>query len=238
MLLLRSILFNLYLAVLTLLLGILLWPMTLFGPKAACLAAKLWAYMVKWGLRLLCNIRMEVRGKKYLPPGAFILACKHQSAWETILLFTVIDVPVFILKKQLLIIPVVGGYIRRMKSIIIDRADGPKAIKKMLESGRARISDGRPIVIFPEGTRSMPGVEARYHSGVAALYTHLEVPLVPAALNSGQCWGRNAFIKKPGTIILEFLKPISADELRRDQVVPVLKDIIEPASKKLLKVNK
>jgi 1-acyl-sn-glycerol-3-phosphate acyltransferase len=147
-------------------------------------------------------------------------------------LVVVLRDPVFILKKELLAIPFFGWYARRAGMIGVDRKGGAAALKRMMADARAARDAGRPLVIFPEGTRTAPGAAARYQTGIAALYQMLNVPVVPVALNSGLFWARRAFVKQPGTITLEMLPPI-APGLPRDPFMRRLQDEIEGASKRL-----
>jgi 1-acyl-sn-glycerol-3-phosphate acyltransferase len=162
-----------------------------------------------------------------------IIASKHQSAWETLAFLYMVDPPAFVLKQSLLMIPIVGWYVKMIGSIIIDRSSGPKAIRKMLSQAKDRVADGFNIIIFPEGTRTPVGESGTYHPGVAALYSYLDVPLVPVAVNSGVCWRRYAFTKKPGKVVIEFMEPIAPGSLRRDQLLDTLVSRIEPATRRL-----
>jgi 1-acyl-sn-glycerol-3-phosphate acyltransferase len=231
---LRSIIYFIYMVAVVFFFGVMLFP---FGGWTRYTALKVvvqpWARAMIWGARAICGIDYEVRGLENIPQGAVIFAPKHQSAWETVAFLYMMDPPAFVLKKELLLLPVVGWYIQKIGSIIIDRASGPKAIKKMLTEAKERVASGYKIIIFPEGTRIPVGEGGTYHPGVAALYSHLDIPLVPVALNSGVCWGRYAFRKKPGKVIVEYLEPIAAGALRRDQVLDALAQRVETATRRL-----
>jgi 1-acyl-sn-glycerol-3-phosphate acyltransferase len=133
---------------------------------------------------------------------------KHQSAWDTLILPVVLGDPAIVLKRELLLLPFFGWYAARAGCIAIDRKAGAGALRGMLAKARRIAVAGRPLVIFPEGTRVAPGASGPYQPGVAALYQALALPLVPAAVNSGLYWGRRRIVKHPGRIVLEFLEPI------------------------------
>jgi len=167
-----------------------------------------------------------VRGRENIPAGAAIIASKHQSAWDTIIFWVLIDRPAYVLKRELIFFPVFGWYLLLLKNIYINRKSGTSAMKRMLREAEIRAKEGRAIIIFPEGTRTRPGATAVYHPGVAALYHHLKIPVVPVALNSGRLWQKNAFVKKPGIITIEFMENITPGIKNRDFMVK-LQNIIE-----------
>ena len=205
---LRSLLFNMAFFGWTALLSIGGIPL-LAAPAGWIIAAqRFWARGVIRLLRLLAGTDYAVSGRENLPDGPFVIAAKHQSAWETIIFFLLIDRPAYVLKKELLAIPLYGWYARRAGHIAVDRKAGAKALRTLLEDSRRAIADGMVPVIFPQGTRTAPGTHRPYQPGVAALYRGLDLPVVPVALNSGLFWGRRAFRKKPGMIRLEFLPAI------------------------------
>jgi len=154
---------------------------------------------------------------------------KHQSAWDALILPVVLGDPAVVIKRELLWLPFYGWYAARAGSITIDRRGGAGALRRMVAAARQAVAAARPIVIFPEGTRTAPGHRLTYQPGVAALYQALAVPLVPAAVNSGLYWGRRSFVKRPGRIVLEFLPPIPPG-LPRQQVMRELETRIETAT--------
>lgn len=184
-------------------------------------------------LASIVGIRHEIRGIEHLGSSPAILACKHQSVWETAIWPQLIPHLSIILKQELRRIPVFGTLIHRLGFIPVDRKDGPRAIIKMVTSAKFVIAEGRSIMIFPEGTRSQPGKPATYQRGITALYDKLQVPVIPIALNSGLFWGRKSFLKTPGLIIMEFLPPIQPG-LSKDEFMEKLIDQIETATQKLL----
>jgi 1-acyl-sn-glycerol-3-phosphate acyltransferase len=203
-------------------------------PRAAVVAwARLWIVFVLWWLRMTCRLTHRVVGLENLPKGPAIIACKHQSSWET-LSFTLLfpDIAI-VLKRELLFIPIVGWAMARAGNIAVARGEGASALRGLVKQAKAVIAEGRSIVIFPEGTRVAPGAERPYQVGTAALYRQLGVPVVPVALNSGIFWGRRKFVKRPGTITLEVLPPI-APGLSREVFMTTLRDRIETATNRLM----
>ena len=152
------------------------------------------------------------------------------SMWDTLALYLALDAPAIVLKRELLRIPFYGWFLWKATAIAIDRAAGAGALRKMAAAARDVLAEGRPILIFPEGTRKKPGAAPDYKPGVAGLYTMLDVACVPVALNSGVYW--TGFIKQPGTIVLEFLEPI-APGLKRDAFMALLESRIETATNQL-----
>ena len=195
----RSFLFDLTFYLWTILLSVVALPALLVSQRATIWISELWAIVSLLLLRLIVGLSYEVRGRHNLPKGAVIVALKHQSAWETIALWVLLKNPAIVLKQSLTRIPVFGWYMRRGQAIVIDRDAGPRALKPMVAAARSAVAEGRPIAIFPEGTRTPAGVRRAYQPGVAALYMQLGLPIVPVALNSGLFWGRRSFLKRSGT---------------------------------------
>jgi 1-acyl-sn-glycerol-3-phosphate acyltransferase len=206
----------------------------LLAPRRWVVAwARLWIMYVLWWLRVTVGLTHRIIGAENLPAGAAIMACKHQSSWET-LSFTLLfgDIAI-VLKRELLFIPVVGWAMARAGNIAVARGDGASALRGLVKQAKAAITEGRSIVIFPEGTRVAPGDQKPYQVGVAALYRQLGVPVVPMALNSGLFWGRRKWVKRPGTITLEILPPIEPG-LSREAFMETLRDRIEQATARLV----
>lgn len=182
------------------------------------------------------GIRLEVRGKKNIQTQAALYPSKHQSALETMAFHYILHDPAIVLKRELMWIPFFGWYFQRLGMIPIsrDKAKGSASLRKMLKACQNAITQNQPIVIFPEGTRSAPGATGTYQSGVASIYKHLNTPAVPVALNTGTFWPRRGFLKKPGTVVIEFLEPI-APGLPRQEFMSVIESRIEAATKKLEK---
>lgn len=162
-----------------------------------------WNRIVVWLARNVLGIRYRVTGGERLPPGPAIILSKHQSAWETIAFPVLLPPHVIVLKRELLWIPFFGWGLALTSPIAIDRSRGTAALKRMAEIGKRRLAQGFWIAIFPEGTRTRPGERRPYHLGGAWLAVQCGAPVVPVAHNAGLLWGRNAFIKRPGTVTVE-----------------------------------
>ncbi|MBL6598104.1 MAG: 1-acyl-sn-glycerol-3-phosphate acyltransferase [Alphaproteobacteria bacterium] len=205
MIVIRSTIFNIALVLVTLVLGILGLPLVLGPRRWICGLRDFWIRLVLWLLKVTVGLSHRVEGLEHLPKGAFMVASKHQSAWETLALHTIFQDPSIVLKQELLKLPVLGFYISKVGMVPIDRGAGGAALKSMMAAARKASGDGRPVLIFPQGTRVAPGDDAPYHSGVFALYRALNCPVVPVALNSGTFWSRQAFFKRPGVITVRIL---------------------------------
>ncbi len=229
---LRSLLFNAFFFGWTLLVGLLCLPVLLLPWPRVNAFGRWWSGTLLGALRLLCGLQGEFRNAERIPAGACIVAMKHQSAWETLAAPRLLRAPAFVLKQELMRIPVFGWYLARCRMLPIDRSGGGKALKDMVAAAQARAAEGRPIVIYPEGTRRAPGDPPAYHPGVAALYLALNLPVVPVALNSGLFWRRQAFAKRAGTITLEVQEVIPAG-LDRRTFMRTLQERIETASRRL-----
>jgi 1-acyl-sn-glycerol-3-phosphate acyltransferase len=228
----RSALFNLTFYLWTMLISIVALPL-LVSQRGTIWISSLWAVVSLLLLRLIVGLSYEVRGLNNLPKGSAIVALKHQSAWDTIALWVLLENPAIVLKRSLARIPVFGWYMRWGKAIIIDREAGAKALRPMVAAARSAVAEGRPIAIFPEGTRTPIGARGSYQPGVAALYKQLGLPLVPVALNSGLFWGRRSFLKRHGHILVEFLPAIEPG-LDRRHVMAELERRIEQATAMLV----
>lgn len=224
MLLLRAILFNLLSWLIFASLGLLYLPLLLIpgrkGEQVMMAAGTAWSRLMLRLAAVVVGLDYEVRGRTNIPQTPALFAIKHQSAWDTLAVASLLDSPVVVLKRELFWIPFYGWYARRAGMIAINRSAGAGALRGMLRAARAAIAKGRPIVIFPQGTRTMPaslgGEPKPYQPGVAALYGDLSVPVIPVALNSGLFWSRRAFCKHPGRIVVEFLPPIPPGLSKRD----------------------
>ena len=209
MLFIRSALFNLlfYVNVVTLMTAALV-TLLLPGRRPMISMTKVWARTSLWLLRVLCGTRFEVRGAGKIPAGGLLVAAKHQSVWETFALLPLLADPAFILKRELMWIPLFGWEAWKAEQIPIDRGARAQTLPALIERARAALANRRQIVIFPEGTRRPPGAEPAYKFGVARLYRAGDVPCLPIALNSGLFWPRRSFLRYPGTILVEILDPI------------------------------
>jgi 1-acyl-sn-glycerol-3-phosphate acyltransferase len=186
-----------------------------------------------WLLRVICGIGVEWRGREKLPTGAYLVACKHQSTWETLALFMLLPDPTYVLKRELMRLPLFGWLATKAQMIPIDRGSHAKALTGMLAAARQQAGRGRQIVIFPEGTRQPPGAKPQYLPGAAFLYTDLQLPCVPIALNSGLFWPRDSWLRRSGTVVAEVLDPIPAGLSKRD-FLNRLQTTIEEATARLV----
>jgi 1-acyl-sn-glycerol-3-phosphate acyltransferase len=206
----------------------------LLGPRKLAIAAlKLHGRISLWLLEQICGTKLDVRGRDNLPKGACLVIAKHQSTWDTFALLTLLDDPAIVLKAELKWIPVYGWFCLKFEHILVKRERAAVALKLMVADAKARVADGRQILIFPEGTRQAPGALPDYKPGYVALYEALDVPCVPLALNSGLFWPRRSFLRYPGTIIVEFLPPLVPGQPRA-QMRKMIEAQIEAASERLL----
>ncbi len=228
----RSLIFN-ALFYLNTLFWLLVGLPTFFLPyRATIWVAKTWG-SVNLVLLRIGGIDYEVRGREKIPPGALIVASKHQSVWETFALMPLFDNPLFILKRELQWIPVFGWLLIKGRMVPVNRGAGSQALIEMTERARIELGRGRQLIIFPEGTRRPAGAEPRYKYGVAHLYAAEGVPCLPVALNSGVFWPRRTLRRKPGTVIVEILDPIPPG-LDKDVFFKRLQDQIETATARLI----
>ena len=192
----------------------------------------LWARGCMWLEKIICGVNVEIRGLENIPEGGLLVASKHQSSWDTFGLIPEFPEPAYVYKRELGWIPVFGWYVIKWKMIPIDRRKGSKAIPEMIERARTAVNSGRQILIFPEGTRRPVGAEPAYKQGIVRLYSQLNVPVLPVALNTGIFWPRRSLIHYPGTHIVEFLPPIQPG-LSNKEFLEVLVERIETATEKL-----
>ncbi len=183
-------------------------------------------------LRAFAEREWRFAGSEKLLPGPVIVAAKHQAAWDTFALNSLMRDPALVMKAELLSVPLYGRFCRKFELIPVQRELGPAALRQMTREARSRAAEGREIFIFPEGTRKTPGDAPDYKPGVALLYQDLKLPVCPLALNSGMFWPRRSFLRYPGTIVAEFLDPIPPG-LPRQEFMERLQAGIETASNRL-----
>jgi 1-acyl-sn-glycerol-3-phosphate acyltransferase len=199
------------------------------GYRGITAVAEICGHGVRWLLKHTVGITVEFRGLEHVPKdGKFLVACKHQSAFETMILHNLVKNPTVIMKRELCFIPLFGQVLYFAGSILIDRNRGRSAIEQMLQGARRSLAQNRPVFIFPEGTRSPAGQAGKYRYGIVALYTKLQVPVLPIALNSGYFWPRRGFLKQPGHLIVEILPPILPG-LTEAEFHSKLEEVIETA---------
>lgn len=218
----------------TLLVAVAILPL-LFTPRRWHVEGlRLWATLVLGWLRLVCGIRVRITGAEHLPPaGAAIIAAKHQSAFDTIIWLRELPDPVYVLKRELLSIPLYGWHIRHAGMIAIDRAAGGAAMRDLLRGTRAILAAGRQIVIFPEGTRVAPGERAPLQPGIAAMAAAAGLPVIPVATDSGLLWPARGFPSAPGVVTVAVLPALPAG-LPRAVLLDQLATAIHAGSERLL----
>ncbi|THD45798.1 MAG: 1-acyl-sn-glycerol-3-phosphate acyltransferase [Bradyrhizobium sp.] len=232
MLTLRSLAYNFAFYVNLIALMIFGLPLTLRGRHGVFALARLWAANSIWLMKTLCGLKVEYRGLENIPSGGYIVASKHESFLETFALLPHTPDFAFILKRQLVYIPLFGLYLVAARQIAINRARGHTALAQVVEQARDVLGAGRQIIIFPEGTRRPPGAPPAYKFGVAAIYAETNAPCVPVALNTGLFWGRRGFSRRPGTAVIEYLPPIPPG-LDREAFAARLESAIEGACARL-----
>jgi 1-acyl-sn-glycerol-3-phosphate acyltransferase len=226
---LRSTLFNIVFYIHMIAVLVIVTPVYFFLPQRACMAVvSSWARRTLWLLRVVGGVKVAFRGLENLPKdGNYILAAKHQSQFETFALLTVVTNPGYIIKRQLLYVPIWGWWAWKAEMIYVTRGGRSSALKEIVDGGRRVLAQGRPVFIHPEGTRRPPGAAPDYRYGVVQLYKELGVPVVAAALNSGLYWPRRRSMRFPGTIVVTFLPPIAPGLAPRaflDRLVKVTED--------------
>ena len=203
---------------------------------ASDLISNFWSRSVFLLLRVICGLTYRIEGIEHISDSPVIYASKHQSVWDTLLFPLQIDRSAIVLKKELFWVPFFGWYAKKYGAIGIDRSAGAAAIRQLIKDARRSVEAGRPIVIFPEGTRMSPGEKGEYQSGVAALYKDLKIPVVPVVLNSGVYWPRRRLIRRPGVITMRFLSPIPPG-LPRKEFMERLESDIESSQSEICAPN-
>ena len=204
----RSGIYNLWFVAATTALGLFGVGVRLFAPQHALWLAQLWARTLLAGARIICGVRYEVTGREHLTDGPALIASQHQSAFDTFVWLLLVPRVAYVYKAELASIPLVGPLLRASGQIKLDRAAGFAAIKTLLRGAENAVTDGRQIVIFPEGTRVEHGVDAPLRPGIAALAARTGLPVIPVATDSGRLWGREAFLKRPGIVHIVIGPPI------------------------------
>ena len=215
MLFLRSSLFfigQLITAPIFTLIALLAWPV---NPILRNQLISGWARSMIWWLRVTCNVRHEVSGMENIPDTPCIILAKHQSTWETFAFQAIFPTQVYVLKRELLWIPIFGWGLAMTSPIAINRTSGREALKQLVSKGQARLAQGLWVVIFPEGTRMRPYQQGKYHIGGAWLACQTKTPVLPVAHNAGHCWPKG-FIKQAGVIKLHIGPAIATADLKAD----------------------
>ena len=228
-----SILFVVWFWTISFVLAVIYCVNLLLPRKAMVESIRFWARLVVFGLETLARVKVEVRGLEHCPRGAGLIAAKHECMFDFIGPFIFLPDACFVLKKELLKVPFFGWHANKTKMIPIDREGRSRALKDLVAVAQARLAEARQIIIFPEGTRVIPGATPDYKPGVAALYRDLELPCTPLATNSGVHWPAKGWPSKPGTIVFEFL-PAIPPGLKRADFMREMQDRVETASNALL----
>lgn len=229
MILLRSLIFQLFFIINTIIIASLGTLFCIFIPnKHRFVIDTTWSNLNLWGLRAICNLNYRIEGLENIPTQNCIVLSKHQSTWETIALITIIPHPkVWVLKRELLYVPIFGWVMYFFKPIAIDRKSGRRAVKQVIDQGIQRLKSGLSVIIFPEGTRVTPGVKKRYGIGGALLAEKSKYPILPIAHNAGVFWKRRGFIKYPGTIDVRIGTIIKADGISASDINKAVEQWIE-----------
>jgi 1-acyl-sn-glycerol-3-phosphate acyltransferase len=215
MIVLRSALFNIAFFAISFVLTVSATVVRFVAPRHVLAVAMLWARTLVAAVRIFCGIRLDVRGLEHIPPGAALIASRHQSAFDTFVWLTLLPRCCYVFKNELLRIPLFGALVSATGMIAVDRNAGGSAIRALLRQADRAVQDRRQIVIFPEGTRSEPGSPGTLQSGIAALASRTGLPVIPVSTDSGRFWGRRAFRKQPGTIRIVIGPPIPAQTDRK-----------------------
>jgi 1-acyl-sn-glycerol-3-phosphate acyltransferase len=231
--LLRSIVFFLAQATYTMVYALLSPFIFLFNQHTRHKLLSGFAPGILWLLRIICGIRMEVRGIENIPSHSCVVLSKHQSAWETLALQLVLPAHCWVAKRELLWIPFFGWLLALSSPIALDRSKGKESMRQLLQKGKEKLEQGFSVVLFPEGTRIPFGERSKYKIGGAMLAAHCEVQVLPVAHNAGKFWGRNAFIKIPGTVVMSIGKPIDTIGLKADEINRLTEEWIESEMEKL-----
>lgn len=224
---LRSLVFNLGMWLMVIpftLLAILLLAAP--APRRSYIVAG-WARLVMRWLALSCKLRYRVIGRHNIPDHPCVILAKHQSAWETIALQEIFPPQIWVLKRELLWIPVFGWALWALQAIAIDRSAGREALKQLVEQGKDRLARGLWVVIFPEGTRIAPGKRGKYHIGGSWLASHTGATVVPVAHNAGEFWCKNSLLKQPGLITVSIGPAIETTGMKADELNRKVEEWIE-----------
>jgi 1-acyl-sn-glycerol-3-phosphate acyltransferase len=233
LLLLRSLLFSALFYLWSVFWVLLIFPL-MFGPRLWMVRSwVIWSRGVSLLLRVVCDIRLEFRGQEHMPMKRALIAPKHQCMFDVFAQFAVLPDSCFVTKQELMWIPFFGWYATKGRMISVDRSGAAAALRKMVADAKDRFKDERQLVIFPEGHRGEPGVAGDYKPGIAALYRELDVAVHPVATNAGVHWPAHGVLRRPGTIVYEYLEPIPPG-LKRAEFMRILEERIETASTALL----
>ena len=229
----RCLAYNIAIAIWTVLSGGVLAPMAVFSKRWADKITPLWTTGALWLAKHICGQTFEIRGQEHIMYQEFIMVCKHQSAFEIIILLNQFPTARFVIKKELLWLPVFGQYLWRIGMVPIDRGDTGNVMEKMMDKARRLvINQRRPLIIFPEGTRAPAGEKTKYQPGYAVMYDQFKLPISPVAINTGVYWPKSRWKKTAGCSVIEFL-PVIEPGLSMRQCLKQVKTSIETKSAEL-----
>lgn len=233
---LRSLLFALVQAVVTPVFAVIALCTFPFNPFTRYRIITAWSRLIIASARTICGIRYRLLGAENIPDKPCIVMSKHQSAWETLAFQVIFPPQVLVVKKELLRIPFFGWGLAMLSPIAIDRSVATRALKQIEEQGIERLKQGFWVIIFPEGTRMKPGTKGTYQPGGAWLAIHSDAIVLPVALNSGEFWGRKAFLKRPGTITVSIGRPIRPAGMKADELNASVETWIEQETARIAKL--
>ncbi|MGR3760456.1 lysophospholipid acyltransferase family protein [Roseobacteraceae bacterium NS-SX3] len=222
--------FQIYFAMLVI--GLVFAPWAMLSRHGARAACKTYCRWVLWSARWMVGIRTEVRGP--VPTGEVVIAAKHQSFLDILIIFNAVPAAKFIMKRELLWTPIIGVYAKRLGCVPVNRGKRGAAIARMVKSAAAEFSEPGQLIIYPQGTRVAPGVSKPYKVGTAILYDALKEPCVPAATNVGLFWPRTGILRKPGLAVVEFLQPVPPGK-GREEFMQILEERVETRSNELMR---
>lgn len=229
---LRSFLFVFQIYFMMPIFGLVFAPWAIFSKRGARACCKSYSRWVFWTARLMVGIRCEVRGTP--PSGEVLIAAKHQSFLDIMMIFTALPTAKFIMKKEILRTPVIGQYAKLLDCVAVDRGKRGAAIEKMVKDVQEGHQEAGQLIIYSQGTRVAPGVKADYKVGTGVLYEQLAQPCVPVATNVGVLWPRTGIMRKPGVAVVEFLDQIDAG-LDRKEFMELLEARVEAKSNALMR---
>lgn len=230
---LRATLFNIVFYLLIATSGFVSIPLIIMPRRYSVAFVRGWTSVFMAALRSIVGLKFRVIGTENMPRGPAIIAAKHQSAWDTFVFLHLHQDAAYVMKQELFSLPFYGWYAGKLEMIGVDREGGGAALKAMTAAAARALKAGRPLIIFPQGTRTPTGSGKPYLPGTYSIYRAAGVPVVPVALNSGSFWGRNAYMKYPGTITVEYL-PAIPPGIDRKTFMARLEATIETASERLL----
>lgn len=229
---LRSLIFNLLMYVIMPIYAVIFFPFALLSPKGAHFACHFYTVTILWMARWMLGLRTEIRGE--VPTGEVLVAAKHQSFFDIIIIFNALPAAKFIMKSELLFAPILGQYAWRLGCVPVNRGKKGQAIEKMVNDVKAGLQRPGQLVIYPQGTRVAPGSQKPYKVGTAVLYQQLQQPCVPVATNAGIFWPKRGVYRKPGLAVVEFLPTIPVG-MSNNELVEELESSIESASNELMR---